>query len=307
MQAEDGVELAGLGLRQEADLAEVDAEERDVDVGDGPRRAQERAVATEDDEGVGRRQLADERRRVARRDLPLADAADLAPAGGARAQLDGGLDRRVVGEADAADGHVPVTSAMRSPISAQPGPGARSTRNSRLPSGSGDRRGDDRARAEAVRLRRPRTIRSRTSRWIAGSRTTPWSVRPLPASNWGLTRATMWRPGPGRSVVDDRAEDLVERDERHVDGRRGRSARAGVAAVSVAGVGPLHRDDPRVGAERLGELAATHVESVDPARAALQQDVREAAGRGADVERRRGRPGRSRRRRARPRACGRRG
>ena len=48
------LELAGLGLRQEADLAEVDAEDRDVDLGHGANRAQERAVATEHDEGVGR-------------------------------------------------------------------------------------------------------------------------------------------------------------------------------------------------------------------------------------------------------------
>ena len=38
-------------------------------------------------------------------------------------------------------------------------------------------------------------------------------------------------------------------------------------------------------AQRVGELSAAHVESVDPARAALEQDVGEAAGRGADVER----------------------
>ena len=59
-EPEDGVELARLGLREEADLAEVDAEERDVDVGHGPRGAQERAVATEDDQRIGRRELADE-------------------------------------------------------------------------------------------------------------------------------------------------------------------------------------------------------------------------------------------------------
>ena len=46
----------------------------------------------------------------------------------------------------------------------------------------------------------------------------------------------------------------------------------------------LHRDDARVATQRLGELAATDVESVDAARAALQQHVREAAGRRADVE-----------------------
>ena len=38
-------------------------------------------------------------------------------------------------------------------------------------------------------------------------------------------------------------------------------------------------------AQRLGELSATHVESVDVPRAALQQHVREAARGGSDVER----------------------
>ena len=54
--------------------------------------------------------------------------------------------------------------------------------------------------------------------------------------------------------------------------------------VSVAGVRALHRDDPRIEAQRFGELAATDVERVDAARAALQQDVGEPAGRRADVE-----------------------
>ena len=52
----------------------------------------------------------------------------------------------------------------------------------------------------------------------------------------------------------------------------------------VAGVRPLHRDDPRIPPERLRELAAAHVERVDAAGAALQEDVGEAAGRCADVE-----------------------
>ena len=50
------------------------------------------------------------------------------------------------------------------------------------------------------------------------------------------------------------------------------------------GVRPLHRLTRAIAAERLGELAATHVERVDAPRAALQQDVGEAAGRGPDVE-----------------------
>ena len=134
-RGQDGLHVARLGLRQEPDLAEVDADQRHVDLGDGHRRPQERSVATEHHQDVRRRQLLDEPGRVAGGQLPFADPADAAPARGARAELDRGIDRRVVGEADPGDGHQPATSAMRSPISAQPGPGARWTRNSRLPSG----------------------------------------------------------------------------------------------------------------------------------------------------------------------------
>ena len=52
--AEHRLEVTGLRLGQEPDLAEVEPEQRDVDLGDRPGGAQERAVATEDDEGVGR-------------------------------------------------------------------------------------------------------------------------------------------------------------------------------------------------------------------------------------------------------------
>ena len=38
-----------------------------------------------------------------------------------------------------------------------------------------------------------------------------------------------------------------------------------VVAVRRAGVGPLHRDDPGIAAQRLGELATTDVEGVDAA------------------------------------------
>ena len=143
-----------LRLRQEADLAEVDAEDRDVHLGHGPGRAQERAVAAEDDEGVGRRQLAQERVQVAGRATATPrcracgtsrtrapQARPWAPASGCRRSRCG---RSSWG------GRPPSTSAMRSPMSAQPGPGARWTRNSRLPSGPEDRRGDDRARAETA-------------------------------------------------------------------------------------------------------------------------------------------------------------
>ena len=212
---EDRLELARLGLRQEADLAEVDAEERDVDLGDGSGGPQERAVATEDDERVGRRQLAGAARR-GRRSGPATRrcrAPGTSPTARAR-ELDGGLDRRVVGEADALDRHAPVTSAMRSrQVSAQLGPGGEVDEELAVALRTEDRRGDDvRGCRGRDRAGRSPTTRSRTSRWMAGSRTTPWSVRPLPASNWGLTRATMSAAGGERR--GDRPEDLVERDER---------------------------------------------------------------------------------------------
>ena len=50
------------------------------------------------------------------------------------------------------------------------------------------------------------------------------------------------------------------------------------------GVRPLHRHDPLVAPERLGELAAPDVDRVDARRAALEQHVGEAAGRRAHVE-----------------------
>ena len=53
--AEHRFELAGLRLREESDLAEVDPDERHVDLDHGSGGAQERAVATEHDEDVRRR------------------------------------------------------------------------------------------------------------------------------------------------------------------------------------------------------------------------------------------------------------
>ena len=86
---EHGLEVAGLRLRQEADLAEVDAEQRHIDLGDGARRPQERAVAAEDDEGVGRGQLVAEAVEVTGLGLPLADAADAGTSRTRGGQLDG--------------------------------------------------------------------------------------------------------------------------------------------------------------------------------------------------------------------------
>ena len=65
---EDRLQLVRLRLGQEADLAEVDAQERHVHLGDRLRRPQERAVAAEDDEhvraGAGARRAPRSRRPV---------------------------------------------------------------------------------------------------------------------------------------------------------------------------------------------------------------------------------------------------
>ena len=82
----------------------------------------------------------------------------------------------------------------------------------------------------------------------------------------------------------DRPEDERKRDERDVD--RGDGDRLGKGRRGErACVGPLHRDDPGILPERLGQLAPTDIEGVDADGAALEEDVGEAPGRGADIER----------------------
>ena len=54
--------------------------------------------------------------------------------------------------------------------------------------------------------------------------------------------------------------------------------------IEPGSVRALHRDDARIAAQHLGQLSASHVESIDACRAALQEDIGEATGRGADVE-----------------------
>ena len=265
--AEHGLEVARLGLRQEADLAQVEAEQRDVDLGDRPGGAQERAVATEDDEGVGRRQLraaaapgrrpapATRRRRAPGTSRTPGRSARPRPRwSGCRRSRCGRWSRVLLGCVAA------TTAAMRSPISAQPGPGGQVDEELAVALRPQERRGDDVAGPEADVAGGLHDVRSRTSRWMAGSRTTPRSVRPLPASNWGLTRATIGARGPERR--DDRPEDLVERDERDVDDGEVDRLGQGLGGQR-AGVGPLQADDAGVATKRLGELSTTHVESVD--------------------------------------------
>ena len=86
----------------------------------------------------------------------------------------------------------------------------------------------------------------------------------------------------------DDGQDLPQRDERHVDGDDIDGTRQ-IGERQVARVEVLDDDDARIVAQRPVDLAVADVERHDARRAALQQDVGEAAGRRADVERIRGR------------------
>ena len=163
------------------------------------------------------------------------DAADLAPAGRARAELDGGLDRRVVGEADARrPSCARSTSAIRSSISAQPGPGREVDEELAVALRPEDRRGDDR-RATPRPERRGR--RDDPLEDLAVDRRVAHDavVGPAPA---GLELRLDQRDDLAagrRERRRDRAEDQRERDERDVDrrrasigsGRRGRRSASG--------------------------------------------------------------------------------
>ena len=144
-------------LDRKPDLAQVDPEDRHVHLGDGPGRPQERAVAAQDDQRVRGRQLAQQDRHVVGLGLPVLDPAHLAPAGGARAQLDRRLVRGVVGEPDPADGHAGppsagvVTAAIRLAISARSGPGRQLDEELAVAVRAEERRGDDCPGPEADR------------------------------------------------------------------------------------------------------------------------------------------------------------
>ena len=147
-------------------------------------------------------QLAAERLEVLGLGGPVVDAVHPAPARGPLAQLDRRLVGRVVGEADPAG-----SSRGRSPSAIR---SRRCRRSSGRPGGGGGTRGCPPARGSARRSRRGRraraaaacsTTRSRTARWTAGSRTTPWSVPPSAGLELGLDQGDdRRRRARGRSV-----------------------------------------------------------------------------------------------------------
>ena len=61
------------------------------------------------------------------------------------------------------------------------------------------------------------------------------------------------------------------------------------AALKIAGVQPFDQRDARIGGERRIHLAMPDIDGDDMRRAALQKHLREAAGRGAEIERRQAR------------------
>ncbi len=210
---EHGLQAVRLGLGQEADLAEVDPEDRHVDLGHGHDGAQERAVAAEHDEHV-RRPAAPRRAAPSRR---RARPSGRCPGGGtSRPRARTGRPR------PRSWGCTRSRSASRS-RRVRPGgrdrgldlrlqvrarrPGAEPGEELAVPLRPLDRRRDDGSRPEPERPRPSPRRHASTRRWTARSRTTPPGTSARPASNWGFTRATIvpaWR-STDRHRSEDRA------------------------------------------------------------------------------------------------------
>ena len=86
----------------------------------------------------------------------------------------------------------------------------------------------------------------------------------------------------GGEHAERRGQDLLERDERHVDDRQRRLV-AEDARVERASVRVLHDDDPLVLPQARVELAGADVDRVHSRGALLEQAVGESARGGADV------------------------
>ena len=210
------LEIGGLDLREEADLPDVDAEQRHVVLEHGPSGAKERAIATEDHEQVGAGELEVKAVAVGRGGGPVLDAMQRGPgdclsfsatAGslvGLKAnpsRLTAPLMPRAPGRSRRGDGPSPraaTRAARHAPPAGRAGT-RRCRRNSRLP--SGPRIGD--AIAPPARVPRPARRRRRRGARGRGSRDRGRRRRrtsPRPASNCGFTSGT--RSPPARSNVE---------------------------------------------------------------------------------------------------------
>ena len=180
------------------------------------------------------------------------------------------------------------SSAVRrtsSAISASPtvaGPRRNHTKNSTFPAGPGSGLVVTAARTPATLGREPRDARRPPPRAAPDSRTTPpRPTRPLPTSNCGFTISTR---SPSSSVTPRRASSTrPQRDERQVADHEVDPATEELRG-QVADVGAVVHLDPVVALQGPGELAVAHVDGHHRCGAGSQQDVGEAAGRGARVE-----------------------
>ena len=204
------LELVRLGLGQEADLAEVDAEDRHVDLGHGPDRAQERAVAAEHHEHVGRRRARASELAQCRPpgDAHCSTPCIAAPAGRALAELEGVLVRGVVREPDALQRvtgalgaqAAATASSIRSSSSAHDGPACEVDEELAVALRALDRRRDDRARAEPE-LGRGRAATSREDAAVdRADRARRRPSRPPGRPRTGASRARRSGPRPSRST-----------------------------------------------------------------------------------------------------------
>ena len=177
----------------------------------------------------------------------------------------------------------PPPAATSSTAPARP-PSASHTNVSRLPAGPG-RPDGAKPSTDAPRSRARAATATIAARRSAGSRTTPpLPTRSRPTSNCGLTIARQSNALGGAG--QHRRQHLRQRDERDVDRRSGR-ARTGSASASSARAFMRSMTVTRSSLRsRQSQLAVGDVERDHVRRAALQQAVGEAAGRGADVERR---------------------
>ena len=143
---QNGLQPMRLDLGEEADFAQIDAEQRNVHFGHRTSRAEEGSVTTEDNQRPGIRQFIDECLSFSGRSRPVGYSSQLAPALASFPQFQRRLFGWVVREADAIELHVPASSpnliiqasgnSTDSPSDATKPAGTSSSRkNSRFPAG----------------------------------------------------------------------------------------------------------------------------------------------------------------------------
>ena len=171
------------------------------------------------------------------------------------------------------------------------------SRNSTLPSGPVIGLSTRPSTVPAARTRTQSAAAAQTRSRTAGSRTTP-ALADLAPLRLELRLDQSDQPPAGPCEIQRAIEHLGERDEARVADDE--VDRLGDDFVGqIAGVGLLMDDDPGILAKLPGKLVGADVDRINFRRAALKQDVGEASGRGADIQRDRGRSRPSRNDRAR--------